>query len=793
MKISESWLREWVEIPVNTSELVAQLTMAGLEVDAVEDASPDFHGVLVGYVLSVEMHPNADNLKICQVQSASEEVFQVVCGAENVRQGIKVPFAIIGAKLPGGVDIKLAKLRDVQSFGMLCGADELGLAVKSNGLLELPVEAPTGTDFYDYLELNDKIIDIDLTPNRGDCLSIRGVAREAATLNLTTFSEPCFASIEASIADVLSIEIEADAACPRYTGRVIKNVNMTLGSPLWLQEKLRRSGLRTTDIVVDVTNYVMLELGQPMHAYDLKKLTGGIAIRMAKEGEGLKLLDSSNAIFKADTLVVCDEAKIIAIAGIMGGESSSISPDTRDIFLESAYFSPIAISGRPRSYGKHTDASHRFERGVDPKLQEIAIERATALLLEICGGEAGPVSIVESQTKQPSVAPITLRHAKLEQQLGLSLKSENIEGILGRLGLDAVKVSGVGWRCSPPSWRFDLSIEADLIEEVARIYGYENLPTSIPSTQLSITSPPENLRQLSQLRNQLIARGYFESITYSFVDPMVQDTLMPTTEVVPLINPISTDMSVMRTTLWSGLLPAVRYNLNRQQERVRLFETGLTFSPSKSGLIQESMIAGVITGSRMSDNCHEKQELVDFFDLKGDVQSMLNLLWSSRQFEFVKGSHPCLHSGQSAQIKRNGQLVGWLGQIHPTIQKKLDLSQPIFVFELQLQAVLKDELPQFSGVSKFPEVKRDLAFIVDEHITAGDLSRTARKQGGKTLIDIKIFDVYKGKGIETNRKSIALGLTFRDSSRTLEEDEINEAVSSVVEAIEEKHSAILRG
>ncbi|MFT6300766.1 MAG: phenylalanyl-tRNA synthetase beta chain, partial [Saprospiraceae bacterium] len=717
MKISESWLREWVEIPVNTSELVAQLTMAGLEVDAVEDASPDFNGVLVGCVLSVEKHPNADNLKICQVQSASEEVFQVVCGAENVRQGIKVPFAIVGARLPGGVDIKLAKLRDAKSFGMLCGADELGLAVKSNGLLELPVEAPTGTDFYDYLKLNDKIIDIDLTPNRGDCLSIRGVAREAATLNLATFSEPSFPSVKASITDALNIQIEADTACPRYIGRVIKNVNTTLDSPLWLQEKLRRSGLRATDIVVDVTNYVMLELGQPMHAFDLKKLCGGIVIRMAKEGEGLKLLDGSDAMLTADTLVVCDEAKVIAIAGIMGSKDSSVSSDTRDIFLESAYFSPIAISGRPRSYGKHTDASHRFERGVDPELQEIAIERATVLLLEICGGEAGPISIVESQIKQPSVAPIVLRHAKLEQQLGLSLKGENIEDILGRLGLGVIKFPGVGWRCSPPSWRFDLSIEADLIEEVARIYGYENLPTAIPSTQLSITSPTENLRQLPQLRNQLIARGYFECITYSFVDPEVQSILMPTTEVVPLVNPISSDMSVMRTTLWSGLLPAVRYNLNRQQERVRLFETGLIFSPGKNGLVQESMISGVITGSRMPDNCHEKKELVDFFDLKGDVQSVLNILWSSRQFEFVKDSHPCLHSGQSAKIMRNGQLIGWLGQIHPTIQKNLDLSQPIFVFELQLQAILKDELPQFSGVSKFPEVRRDLAFIVDEHIT----------------------------------------------------------------------------
>ena len=792
MKLSESWLREWVDLPVDTEELISQLTMAGLEVDAVEDAAPDFQNVLVGHVLSVEPHPNADNLKICQVSIKPEDVTQVVCGAVNVRQGIKVPFAVVGARLPGSVKIKLAKLRDVESFGMLCGADELGLSDKSKGLLELPLDAPVGLNLRDYLKLNDKIIDIDLTPNRGDCLSVRGVAREAAVLNLVPFSEPCFLSVSSSITDTFSIQVDESEACSRYAGRIIKNVDMTVSSPLWLQEKLRRSGLRSTDAVVDVTNYVMLELGQPMHAFDLDKLNGGVLVRMAKKGEMLSLLDGSKVVLTPDTLVVADKDKVVAMAGIMGSDNTAVSSNTCNIFLESAYFNAIAISGRSRAYGKHTDASHRFERGVDPSLQEVAIERATALLLEIAGGRAGPVSIVENKADLFQETEITLRHARLEQQLGLTIEGSQVEDILNRLGLAVRKISGIGWHCSPPSWRFDLSLEADLIEEVARIYGYENLPVATPSAQLPITSFLETRRELPGLRNQLIARGYHEAITYCFVDPEIQRQLTPDAEVISLVNPISSDMSVMRTTLWSGLLPAIRHNLNRQQSRIRLFETGLVFSPSDSGLKQESMIAGAITGHRMPENWHTNAELVDFFDLKGDVQSLLSPYTASEQFEFIKGQHPCLHSGQCAQIRRNGHLVGWLGQVHPAVQKILGLTQTIFVFEVHLQSILEDKLPRFAEVSKFPEVRRDLAFIVHEDVTAGDLCKTVRAEAGKTLIDIKIFDVYKGKGIKVDNKSIALGLTFRDTSRTLEDSEINQAVASIARAIEVKFSGILR-
>ena len=792
MKLSESWLREWIEIPVNTEELASQLTMSGLEVDSIDSASYDFTGVVVGHILSTKPHPDADNLKICQVLSTSEKIFQVVCGASNVRQGIKVPFAAIGSVLSDST-IKKSKIRNIESSGMLCGADELGMSDESEGLLELPLDAPVGKDLFSYLKLSDKVIDIDLTPNRGDCLSIRGIAREVATLNLTPFCELNFPYANPTIPDVFPVKIYDERSCSRYASRIIRNIDISLSTPFWIQNKLRLSGIRSVDLVVDITNYVMLELGQPMHAFDLSKLEGGIVVRMAIENESLKLLDGSDIIMTADTLVIADQSKVIAMAGIMGGAESAMSAKTRDIFLESACFDPVAISGRSRLYGKHTDSSHRFERGVDIKLQEIAIERATSLLLETSKGDVGPVSVTESKKNKIHEADIILRKKRLEQQLGLSIRSEKVEDILKRLGLTITNILDIGWSCCPPSWRFDLSIEADLIEEIARIYGYENLPISIPSTQLPIQGFPESKRELKYLRSQLIARGYSEAITYSFVDPSVQSNLMPNSDSVSLINPISEDMSVMRTTLLSGLLPAVRHNLNRQQDRVRIFETGLIFTLNGTDLKQESMIAGAITGPRMPDNLHSKREPIDFFDLKGDVQSLLQLNGCSDHYELIKDSKHYLHPGQCARIERNSEIIGWLGQIHPVVQKNLGLIQPVFVFELKLQSILEDEISQFIGMSKFPEIRRDLAFVVNMDISAGDLCRTAYNNAGKILIDTKIFDVYEGEGIEINSKSIALGLTFRDSSRTLEDNEVNDAIFLIVRAIEKEHSGILRG
>lgn len=793
MKFSESWLREWVNPSVDTEELVAQLTMAGLEVDAVEPVAPEFSGVVIGQIISAEQHPNADKLRVCQVAGGEAEVTQVVCGASNAREGIKIPFATVGAKLPDDFNIKKAKLRDVESFGMLCGSGEVGLGEASEGLWELPTDAPVGADLRDYLNLDDQVIEVDLTPNRGDCLSIRGLAREAGVLNLSPVSEQSCDAVTAAITDSFDVELQEPAACPRYAGRVIKNVDVSAESPMWLQEKLRRSGVRSIDAVVDVTNYVMLELGQPMHAFDFAKLGGGIVVRMAEQGEKLQLLDGSEVELNSDTLVIADQKKAVAMAGIMGGADTAVSTETRDIFLESAYFDPIAIAGRSRAYGMHTDSSHRFERGVDPKLQEVAIERATALLLDIVGGEVGPVTIIEAQDNLSQEAEVTLTRARLEQQLGLPLEGNQVDEMLERLGLQILSRSEKDWVCKVPSWRFDIAIEADLIEEVARIYGYNRLPTSTISCELSIEITPETKRGLPRLREQLVARGYREAITYCFVDPEVQKHLTPDIEAVALANAIASDMSEMRTTLWSGLLPAVRHNLNRQQSRVRLFETGLNFVPEYGQLQQKPMIAGAVTGSNAPESWVGDQAPVDFYDVKADVEALLKLSQVFDQFEFVKGNHPALHPGQCARIERQGELVGWLGQLHPRVHKALDLSQPVFVFELCLKPVLNDEIPAFKGLSKFPEVRRDLALIIDEDISAGDLCNTVRQNAGGQLVDLKVFDVYQGKGIENNRKSIALGLTFRDSSRTLTEDEINVAVEAVVNALEKQHAASLRG
>ncbi|TNF06542.1 MAG: phenylalanine--tRNA ligase subunit beta [Gammaproteobacteria bacterium] len=779
---------------METTELVAQLTMAGLEVDAVEPVAPPFSGVVVGEIIAVEPHPNADKLRVCQVAGGPDGEVQVVCGAPNARQGLKVPFATVGAKLPNDMKIRKAKLRDVESFGMLCGEDELGLGENGEGLFELPVTAPVGAELREYLGLDDQLIEVDLTPNRGDCLSLRGLARETGVLNSLAVTSPDLAPVPAEVEDIFPVELQAPGSCPRYVGRVITGVNVKAESPRWLQEKLRRSGLRSIDPVVDVTNYVMLELGQPMHAFDLSTLQGGIVVRMAKEGEKLKLLDGTEVKLKSDTMLIADHEKPLAIAGIMGGDNSSVTSETVDIFLESAYFDPIAIAGRPRQYGLHTDSSHRFERGVDPQLQSVAIERATALLVGIVGGQAGPVISETSEGHVPDTAEVVLTSAKLKQQLALELEADTVREMLERLGLDVIAENDQGWTCVVPSWRFDLAIEMDLIEEIARIYGYNKLPTTTINAHLPIAGSDEKTISLSLLRQQLTARGYREAISYCFVDPEVQKQLSPGQESVALANPIASDMSVMRTTLWSGLLPAVRRNLNRQQSRVRIFETGLRFVPGKDQLQQEPMIAGAITGARQPERWSNAQESVDFFDIKADVEALLSQGGSYEEYRFVaEANHPALHPGQTARVEREGRLVGYVGRIHPRVQKALDLSQPVYVFELLSAEVLAGQLPAFAGISKFPEVRRDLALIVDQDVSAEALSMAVRQNAGSYLIDLKIFDVYQGKGIENNRKSVGLGLTFRDSSRTLTEEEIYGAVENVVNAMKEQFSASLRG
>jgi len=793
MKFSESWLRQLVDPAISVEDLVSQVTMAGLEVDGVEAAAPRISGVVVGEIISVQQHPDADKLRVCQVLCASEQ-FQVVCGAPNARVGIKVPFATVGALLPGDFKIKKAKLRGVESFGMLCAQDELGLGDEASGLWELPADAPVGTNLVEYLDLDDMIIEVDLTPNRGDCLSIRGLAREVGVLNKVDVTVQDCSAVKATISDVVSVKLNVPAGCARYVGRVMRDLNLAQPTPQWMKERLRRSGIRSLGPAVDVTNYVLLELGQPMHAFDLDKIDGGIVVNMGAN-QSLKLLDDSEVIVDADTLVIADHKKVLALAGIMGGSESSVSDQTTDILLESAWFNPLALAGKARLYGKHTDSSHRFERGVDPQLQIAAMERATALMLEICGGSVGPLVVQESAENLPVAAEITLRDARLAQQLGLTIDADEVDDILSRLGLSLVKRSSNGATWLAPSWRFDLTIEQDLVEEVARIYGYNNLPTSTPTMALDLQPNPESQQQPGVFRSQLISRGYQEVITYSFVDPEVQAVVDPGVTPVSLANPISADMAVMRTNLWSGLLSTAAYNLNRQQSRIRIFEMGQCFVPSEEGdlgLSQNMMLAGLICGSRAPVGWTSTKDKVDFYDIKGDLEAVFAQTGLAAEFSFTADEHPALHPGQAASICRNGQKIGWIGQLHPKIQKRLGISTEAYLFQVDFSKIEDVRIPSFQEVSKFPEVKRDLAFLVDASVPAQRLVDSAREAAGKHLIDLKLFDIYQSKDVDSKGKSIALGLTFQDDSRTLTDEEINHAIDSVVSHLAEICGAELR-
>ncbi|WP_444909165.1 phenylalanine--tRNA ligase subunit beta [Microbulbifer sp. TRSA005] len=791
MKISNSWLREWVNPKLTTQELADQITMAGLEVDGIEKVAGDFSGVVVGEIVACEQHPDADKLRVCKVAGHPDGEMQVVCGAPNARIGIKIPFALVGAKLPGDFKIKKAKLRGVESFGMLCAQTELELGEDNDGIWELPEDAPTGTDLREYLQLDDETIEVDLTPNRSDCLGVAGIAREVGVLNRCAVEGPEVAPVPQQIDESLPVSLLAEAACPRYVGRVIRNIDIKAVTPLWMQERLRRSGLRSIDPVVDVTNYVLLELGQPMHAFDLEKLSGGIKVRMAEAGEELTLLDGQAVKLQEGTLVIADEEKPLAMAGIMGGLDSSVTEGTQHIFLESAFFSPLAIAGKARSYGLHTDSSHRFERGVDYHLQEKAVERATQLLLDIVGGEPGPVHVRELTETMPAERHITLCRAKVELGLGIKLADDEIVDILTRLGLEKIDQNDEGWTFLAPSFRFDIAIEADLLEELARVYGYNRIPSESFTAELEIAPRPESTIAQDNLEQTLLSRGYYEAITFSFIDSDSATLFDPEADPVALQNPISAELAVMRTTLLPGLCKALQYNLNRQQNRVRLFETGLRFVPGAE-LYQEQMIAGLAYGNRFAENWTGSKDSVDFYDVKADVEALLARTGVADEFRFVAGQHSALHPGQTAKIMRGDREVGVIGALHPQLQKKLDLAKPAFVFELSLEAIGQGKAPAFRPLSKFPEVRRDLALLIDADVPAASLVEAATEAAGETLTDLKIFDVYQGKGIDLNRKSVALGLTFQHSSRTLNDEEINAAVDAVVGKLEEKYNASLR-
>ena len=800
MKFSEKWLREFCNPDLSTRALVDRLTMAGLEASGVEAVAAEFSNLVVAEVLDTGRHPRADKLLVCRVGDGTR-VYQVVCGAPNVRAGIKVPFARVGARLP---DLKVRKvnLRGVESHGILCSERELGLGDNHDGLMELPPDTPLGEDIATCLSLDDVTIDLDLTPNRGDCLSMIGLGRELGVISDMDAREPEVRPVPAAVDDSFPVELAAGEACPRFVGRVIRGLDPRAQSPLRMKEKLRRAGIRSIDPVVDVTNYVMLELGQPLHAYDFNRLDGKITVRRSRSDEALTLLDGSEVALKADTLLITDESGPIGLAGIMGGLSTAVNEKTRDIFLEGAFFSPAAIAGRARSYGLATDAAHRFERGVDWRGQVRAIERATGLLLEIAGGKAGPVVDRVDEQGLPAMKRVALRARRLSLLLGVEIQARQVDGILARLGFEAGRIetdAGVRWEVRVPSHRFDIEIEADLIEEIGRVYGYDKLPVRTPRISLAMAPDPESQLSLNRVKDHLVSRGYFEAVTYSFVSAGLQHDIDPRNEPLSLANPLSAEMSVMRTSIWAGLINALMYNLNRQQNRVRLFETGLTFiqPPGQRELVHDRIsqvqkLAGLACGPRQVENWANDRESIDFFDIKGDLESLFSLTGDKGRFEFSAGSHPALHPGRTAVIHRDGELAGYAGLLDPRLQQKLDLRYPVYLFEIKLESIIPKLLARSRPISRYPEVRRDLAIVVDRRVTSSEVHGCIDNVADETLKNLKLFDVYQGKGIDPDKKSLALGLTFQHASRTLADEDISSSVDRIRASLEETFGARLR-
>ena len=791
MRFSESWLREWVNPAVDTDTLSHQLSMAGLEVDSVERAAPEFSGVVVGEVLSREQHPDADKLSVTTVNVGGEEPLQIVCGAKNVAAGMRVPVATVGAVLPGGFKIKKARLRGVQSMGMICSASELGLADSSDGIMPLPADAPVGEEFRGWLALDDSCIEVDLTPDRGDCLSMIGIARDVSAINNCDLTHPDMAAAKVTIDDVYEVVLEAPQACPQYLCRVVKGINPKAETPLWMQERLRRGGIRSLSPVVDVTNYVLLELGQPMHGFDLDRLQGAIRVRMAQQDEPLMLLNDEEIKLDADTLVIADDSGPLAIAGIMGGAASGVTGSTTDILLESAFFEPLAIAGKARAYGQHTDSSHRFERGVDPDLQRKAMERATVLLQGIAGGDAGPVVEVRAEGFTAARGTVQLRRSRIERLLGIAIDDATCGDILMRLGM-SYETNDDGWLVEAPSWRFDIAIEADLVEEIARIFGYENIPSTQGKLGEALKLEREAIYRLDRARALLASRDYQEVITYSFISPDHAALLDPEGARIRLSNPISSDMSDMRPTLWAGLIGVAKHNRARQQERIRLFETGLRFIRQDNEIKQEKCLSGLLSGSRLSEQWGASSEAVDFFDLKNDVEELLALTGCAEEFSFVPAEHPALHPGQSARIERNGVTAGWIGLLHPGLEKAFDIQGKFYLFELSLAVMEEGGVPEFAALSKFPSIRRDFALVVDAGTAWADIRAVIGETAPEIVRDVLLFDVYTGENIESGRKSLALGLILQDYFATLTDEVVQSATQEVLDALESRLGAKLR-
>ncbi|PWB60104.1 MAG: phenylalanine--tRNA ligase subunit beta [Nitrosomonadales bacterium] len=785
MKFSENWLRTYVNPALDSNQLAHALTMAGLEVEALESVAPAFEKIVVAEVLSLEKHPNADRLNVCVVNAGAAEPLQIVCGAVNVHAGARVPCALVGAELPG-ITIRRAKVRGVESFGMLCSAKELGLAVESSGLMLLPADAPVGTSIRSYLDLDDHLFTLKLTPNRSDCLGMLGVAREvAAVTGLKLELEQDFEPVLASVSDKLEIDMMEPAACPRYCGRVVRGVNLAATTPDWMLRRLERSGVRSINVVVDITNYVMLELGQPLHAFDLGKLKGGVQVRFANPGEQLMLLNQQDVKLDPDMLVIADQAGALALAGIMGGESSAVSDGTTDIFLESAFFNPDVIAGKARRLGLSTDSSYRFERGVDFAATRTALERASALIQQVCGGDAGEVTEVTGALPQREV--IVLRAERARRVLGIDLGVAAISSLLQRLGFEFTEQKG-NFQVTAPSYRFDLSIEADLIEELARLHGYDQIPALPPRSILRLLPQNESLQGLSQIRQLLIARDYQEVVTYSFVDMEWESDLAGNDRPVALQNPIASQYGVMRSTLLGGLLEVLRFNLNRKQERVRIFEIGRCFAPEESGYTQPQRAAALCFGSIRAEQWGETMRQVDFFDIKADLEALCYPL----ELGFMAASHPALHPGQSARILLKEEPVGWIGTLHPRWQQKYDLPQSAAMFEIDLAVLMQRKIPVFSEISKFPTVRRDLAIVVDDTVHVQNLLDGMRKHLPETVTDLKLFDVYRGKGIDLGKKSLAFKVLMQDTQKTLTDDEVETVMANIKDILTTRLNATFR-
>ena len=796
MKISENWLRERVALKADRDALVQRLNMIGHEVESLESVGSGLAGVVVGAIVECAKHPQADKLQVCRVDAGSGELLQIVCGAPNARPGLKAPLAMIGAKV-GELTISAAKLRGVESAGMLCSAKELGIDADASGLLELPADAPVGKALADYLGLPDAVIDLGLTPNRADCLSIGGVALDVAAAFDAALTPFAVEPVASASSRTIEVELSAPADCPRYCGRYIENIDLTAPPPLWMAERLRRCGLRSISLLVDVTNYVMLELGQPLHAFDADTLRGPIGVRHARAGETLKLLDEREIALDPQFLVITDADLPVALGGVMGGYSTRVTASTRSVFLEAAHFAPAAIAGRARRLGMQTDAAHRFERGVDPELPRRALERATRLIVDAAGGQPGPIVEAVVPEQLPRRAPITLRRARIERLLGIAVADAEVERILTALRL-GIERTAEGWVATPPSARFDLAIEADLIEEVARIHGYDNIPTQAPRGELAVARLPEDRIDIATLRAPLVARDYNEAITYAFVGADLLKTWSLEAGGIALANPLSADMAIMRTSLLPGLVAALVLNLNRQQHRVRLFEVGKVFGANTSGdagdaPVEALKIAGAIAGTAAAEQWGEKKRRADFFDIKGDVESLLALTNAPGEFTFAPAELAWLHPGQSAQVRRGDRIVGHLGALHPQKLRALGLEEDVYVFELDVALVQQRAIPRAQSISRLPSVRRDIAVVIPDSVTYARIEHCIRAAVGQTLSELVVFDQYAGTNLGSGVKSLAIGLILQNSYRTLTDADAEESVSAAVAALTAECQAKLRG